>query len=781
METRQWEATEVKAGAQLIAGEFADATAEALVDRVREAADEAGRAEAMAKARAVADGAASALIEVDRRIAVIDRDRATVAQVVDESAHIGRGWKELEPRDDALRAETERADGRFEAAADAHRRATAELTAVRDRRGDELGLAQLGGCDAGASGQRSLAELAERIAAADAEAGALERDLAATAAAVAEAEARDRAARQAEEALREATRQAAERLRGARARADAERGLALSRETDARCRAELEAGNAALAAAEADAACASELLRHLAERHQAVGCANGRGRPDPARWRGSGDGAAAFRRRRCGRGPQGQGGQDGGRPAPRRGADPAWGGARCGGRRPRRRRRGRSGSSGACRRSGPCGGRAGRPRLRRAAPTGGSGAARCRRGPAHGAEGARRDRGQAGRCARRCRPAPRERQRKDAELHGHEERLMGAFPGGIPAEAAAIVAGWKTGLAQAREAEESARAALAHAGHDRDRVSDAQRQLERELASLRERCTAQRTLLATLPDPPGSGRSDGESPAFAQEAAALADQARAGRAALDDRRAAADAQRSRSTGELERAAAEVGLAASGGPDEVRRAVERAAVNAQLAADRANDRQAALEERLARRRDLEDAVAASRARASLYRALADELRGNRFIDYVLGESVRQLAAIASQQLRTISGGRYSLAASKTGFDVVDHDNADERRASPRCRAARPSWHRSRWRRALARQHHRYRRRGDRGRAGSEVHHELFGTLDAETLDTVIEALEALRDSGRLVGVITHVAQLAERIPDGLEVRREGTSSRVERRR
>jgi exonuclease SbcC len=56
-------------------------------------------------------------------------------------------------------------------------------------------------------------------------------------------------------------------------------------------------------------------------------------------------------------------------------------------------------------------------------------------------------------------------------------------------------------------------------------------------------------------------------------------------------------------------------------------------------------------------------------------------------------------------------------------------------------------------------------------------EGFGTLDAETLDVVIDALERPRDSERMVGVITHVSQLAERIPDGLAFDREGATSRI----
>ena len=42
-------------------------------------------------------------------------------------------------------------------------------------------------------------------------------------------------------------------------------------------------------------------------------------------------------------------------------------------------------------------------------------------------------------------------------------------------------------------------------------------------------------------------------------------------------------------------------------------------------------------------------------------------------------------------------------------------------------------------------------------------EGFGTLDSETLQIVMEALERLRLQGRQVGIISHVQELTERIP------------------
>lgn len=48
-------------------------------------------------------------------------------------------------------------------------------------------------------------------------------------------------------------------------------------------------------------------------------------------------------------------------------------------------------------------------------------------------------------------------------------------------------------------------------------------------------------------------------------------------------------------------------------------------------------------------------------------------------------------------------------------------------------------------------------------------EGFGTLDPEALDLAIKALSDLRASGRIVGIISHVPELLERIPAAIEVK------------
>lgn len=57
-------------------------------------------------------------------------------------------------------------------------------------------------------------------------------------------------------------------------------------------------------------------------------------------------------------------------------------------------------------------------------------------------------------------------------------------------------------------------------------------------------------------------------------------------------------------------------------------------------------------------------------------------------------------------------------------------------------------------------------------------EGFGSLDADTLDDVMDTLDSLRDGGRVVGVVSHVAELQTRIPAQLRVLKHRTGSRVE---
>jgi exonuclease SbcC len=57
-------------------------------------------------------------------------------------------------------------------------------------------------------------------------------------------------------------------------------------------------------------------------------------------------------------------------------------------------------------------------------------------------------------------------------------------------------------------------------------------------------------------------------------------------------------------------------------------------------------------------------------------------------------------------------------------------------------------------------------------------EGFGGLDAETLDQVMDTLDELRSGGRVVGLVSHVEELRQRIPVRLRVRKSRTGSVLE---
>ncbi|GEP32355.1 nuclease SbcCD subunit C [Nocardioides szechwanensis] len=60
-------------------------------------------------------------------------------------------------------------------------------------------------------------------------------------------------------------------------------------------------------------------------------------------------------------------------------------------------------------------------------------------------------------------------------------------------------------------------------------------------------------------------------------------------------------------------------------------------------------------------------------------------------------------------------------------------------------------------------------------------EGFGSLDADTLDDVMDTLDSLRDGGRVVGVVSHVAELRDRIPTQLVVAKSRQGSTLSLRR
>ncbi|PZG42613.1 ATP-binding cassette family protein, partial [Spongiactinospora gelatinilytica] len=164
--------------------------------------------------------------------------------------------------------------------------------------------------------------------------------------------------------------------------------------------------------------------------------------------------------------------------------------------------------------------------------------------------------------------------------------------------------------------------------------------------------------------------------------------------------------------------------------------------------------------------------------------ADNTLDMRLSSYVLGERLRQVVDAANDRLDHMSGGRYLLqydvrktAGSRKrsggglGLRVLDGWTGVDR--DPATLSGGESFVTSL---ALA-----------LGLAdvvsaeaggveiGTLFVDEGFGTLDDDTLDGVLDILDGLRDGGRAVGIVSHVAELRTRIPTQLVVTKTRTGS------
>jgi exonuclease SbcC len=197
--------------------------------------------------------------------------------------------------------------------------------------------------------------------------------------------------------------------------------------------------------------------------------------------------------------------------------------------------------------------------------------------------------------------------------------------------------------------------------------------------------------------------------------------------------------------------------------------------AAAAAATTEQREADLEQRLDRRGQLEESVEELQARAEVFRALAGELRADRLIAFLQTEAMQVLAAAGSVRLATLSDGRYRLGCRDDEFFVLDTWNGDEER-SVRTLSGGETFLASLALALALSEQVRSLSVTDRARLDSLFLDEGFGTLDPESLRVVVEAIEQLGGDGRLVGVITHVRELAEQFPR-FEVEKSPRGSRV----
>src|SRR6266568_3535405 len=274
-------------------------------------------------------------------------------------------------------------------------------------------------------------------------------------------------------------------------------------------------------------------------------------------------------------------------------------------------------------------------------------------------------------------------------------------------------------------------------------------------------------------------------PSVAARSAALGQAAEGSRllaAALDELAAAVDAAAGADlTGLDPDLAGEVHAAAERAASALARARD-AEQDARTGHETQRARDGRLSARLAEVRAAETAAAALDAATEpvIYLAgLAKGMDGRRRValtTYVLRHWFEQVVAAANVRLAVMSSGRYELRRSDEGesrrqrggltLSVVDRHTGEER--SPKSLSGGETFYASL---ALA------LGLADvvKAEAGGVDTQTLFidegfGSLDADTLDQVLGVIDDLRDRGRVVGIVSHVADLKDRVAERLEVRR-----------
>ena len=210
------------------------------------------------------------------------------------------------------------------------------------------------------------------------------------------------------------------------------------------------------------------------------------------------------------------------------------------------------------------------------------------------------------------------------------------------------------------------------------------------------------------------------------------------------------------------------------PDRAKPDVELASAVAGARRDHAD-----LVEKRSRSAALAASVAECREEEQVARMLGNLLKSNGFEAWLCAEALESLVTEASEILMQLSGGQYELYRdARNELVVLDHNDAGTTR--PVNTLSGGETFQASLALALALSHQVVGLSGGKRDLNSMFLDEGFGTLDESTLDTVAATLERLAtETDRMVGIVTHVPALAERVPVQFAVTRDGASSRLRR--
>ena len=160
---------------------------------------------------------------------------------------------------------------------------------------------------------------------------------------------------------------------------------------------------------------------------------------------------------------------------------------------------------------------------------------------------------------------------------------------------------------------------------------------------------------------------------------------------------------------------------------------------------------------------------------LARQLILVLRANKFREWLFDEVFAALVSGANRLLADLTRGQYQLAMAGRDFEVIDHLSAGNRRSVRTLSGGETFLVSLALAIALAEEV-----ATSAGAVGLEslFLDEGFGTLDAESLEVVAGVIAELGAQGKVVGIVTHVSELAEQMPVRYEIRKDQKGASVE---
>jgi exonuclease SbcC len=169
--------------------------------------------------------------------------------------------------------------------------------------------------------------------------------------------------------------------------------------------------------------------------------------------------------------------------------------------------------------------------------------------------------------------------------------------------------------------------------------------------------------------------------------------------------------------------------------------------------------------------IESNLSSVKQQAETYAILARNLKTDEFQAHILEYLETELVTRATNVLQELTDSRYSLEIQDGDYWVADNWNGGDSRRVQTLSGGETFATSLSMALALS------EKLSMGAELGSLFLDEGFGTLDAETLETVHQILESLRQQDKLIGVITHVKALGERLPQ-VKVNKSPEGSKIE---